>query len=163
MKALYPSEHKIPLLSRPALALKISRHSNCNACSSCSGLRPAANVELFLDDAQPPNHPPLRYLDTCACGHGVYSHGADESLLGKQEYLRRGRVAVRLDEILQVSALIDIRLQILDTLSFITLQVRSLNVIVSLSSLSTSTPHRMQEDSSILSIWMRILGPCVSR
>jgi hypothetical protein len=65
-------------------------------------------MELFLDDCHlpTPGYQPLKYLDVCYCGHGVRSHGADESVLGKQEYARRGRVAVRLDEILQVSDLI---------------------------------------------------------
>jgi histone acetyltransferase len=107
MKALYPADHKITLLSQPALALKISRHSRCSVCS-CLGLRPAPGVQLILDSAQAQNQvdEPLRYLALCSCGHGVPAHGAELGSLGKQEYARRGRVAVRLDEILQVRFLL---------------------------------------------------------
>jgi hypothetical protein len=103
MKSLYPAEHKITLLTQPAIALKISRHSHCAICS-CPHLRPASGVQVFLDDAQPPKQvdQPLKYLDSCDCGHDVPSHGADVSKVGEKEYARRSRVAVRLDEILQV-------------------------------------------------------------
>ena len=43
------------------------------------------------------------YLDRCACGHGVMEHGANISSIGHEEFVRRGRVAVRLDELLEVS------------------------------------------------------------
>ncbi|KAF9654000.1 Bromodomain-containing protein [Thelephora ganbajun] len=43
----------------------------------------------------------LAYLSECQCGHDVPSHGADVSVLGRPEYQRRGRVAVRIDELLQ--------------------------------------------------------------
>lgn len=101
MKALYPTQHRIPLLSQLALETKIARHSRCSICS-CSGLRPPNNVELILDDTQPPNES-LQYLDRCQCDHDASAHGADAESLGKQEHARRGRVAVRLDELLQVT------------------------------------------------------------
>jgi len=45
------------------------------------------------------------YLEICACGHNVRQHNADEAELGKAEFTRRGRVAIRLDEFLQVCKL----------------------------------------------------------
>ncbi|KAG9316293.1 hypothetical protein JVU11DRAFT_2323 [Chiua virens] len=43
------------------------------------------------------------YLCTCVCGHEVADHGANESDIGRDEFLRRSRLAVRLDEMLQAS------------------------------------------------------------
>lgn len=43
------------------------------------------------------------YIDTCACGHDAKQHNADEIELGTSEFNRRSRVAIRLDELLQVS------------------------------------------------------------
>jgi hypothetical protein len=42
-------------------------------------------------------------MDTCTCGHDVQEHGADVSEIGTEEFKRRGRVAVRLDELLHVN------------------------------------------------------------
>lgn len=44
-----------------------------------------------------------QYLDMCACGHDVAAHDADEERLGSDEFARRARVAVRLDELRSVS------------------------------------------------------------
>ena len=44
----------------------------------------------------------------CGCGHGVTAHGADMSAIGNEEFARRGRVAVRLDELLEVSGRFDV-------------------------------------------------------
>ncbi|OCH92323.1 Bromodomain-domain-containing protein [Obba rivulosa] len=115
MKALYPASHDIPRLSESQLALKIARHSRCAACDTCDGLRPPAGVEVSLDkDAELDNvlgglnrygseddEPPSNYLEACACGHSAANHGADPSLLGRDEFARRGRVGVRIDELLQ--------------------------------------------------------------
>ena len=115
MKLLYPASHHIPRLSDSQLALKIARHSPCSECDTCEGLRPPPGVEVIPDVAKAES--PLGnleqygsddddmvtdYLETCACGHGVQDHGADVSEIGTEEFRRRGRVAVRIDENLQV-------------------------------------------------------------
>ena len=113
MKVLYPASHDIPQLSPELLAIKIARHSSCSLCSSCSGLRPPPNVEVALDSAPQKGPSPSTsrthgatsgtYLQFCSCGHDTTTHGADPSSIGKEEFARRGRVAVRLDELLEVS------------------------------------------------------------
>lgn len=112
MKVLYPASHDIPKLSEELLAVKIARHSSCSSCTSCSGLRPPPDVEVALDsETQPGSSPPGSqehgsisgtYLQLCSCAHDVTAHGADLSLVGAEEFARRGRVAVRLDELLEV-------------------------------------------------------------
>lgn len=59
-------------------------------------------MEVSPDDSLLSDQMELAYLNECQCGHDVPSHGADVSLLGRPEYQRRGRVAVRIDELLQV-------------------------------------------------------------
>ncbi|KAI1794092.1 hypothetical protein LXA43DRAFT_997618 [Ganoderma leucocontextum] len=108
MKVLYPASHDIPSLPDFHLSLKISRHSRCSACSTCLGLHPPPAWRVFSDasdgsDSDDDGEPPSKYLDRCACGHGVPHHGADMSSIGPEEYARRGRVAVRLDELLEDS------------------------------------------------------------
>jgi hypothetical protein len=117
MKALYPASHDIPKLNESVLALKIARHSHCSTCNSCSGLRPSPGVTVELDDADELDNElgelagygeddVIRandYLHSCKCGHSVTNHGADKAIIGQDEFNRRGRTAVRLDEILQVS------------------------------------------------------------
>ena len=115
MKLLYPASAEIPSLTDSQLALKVARHSFCSACDSCTGLRPPAEVEVVLDEAKSvsplgnleqygsdDDYVVTDYLDTCVCGHGVEEHGANVSEIGTEEFKRRGRVAVRLDEILHV-------------------------------------------------------------
>jgi hypothetical protein len=63
---------------------------------------PPVGMEVSLDDYLLSDQMELPYLNECNCGHDVPSHGADISILGKPEYQRRGRVAVRIDELLQV-------------------------------------------------------------
>lgn len=102
MKALYPTSHDIPSLSEDARALKIARHSPCSVCTAefCPGLHPPPVIELVLDsDAAYGGD----YLASCACGHDASEHGADLHELGVEEFERRARVAVRMDELLQVS------------------------------------------------------------
>ncbi|THH04557.1 hypothetical protein EW145_g5435 [Phellinidium pouzarii] len=100
-----------------ALALRIARHSHCSECDSCTGLRPPPGVTLVLDTSQEESslgdlsqygsdeedgNSLSRYLSICACGHDTKRHGADELRIGKDEYARRARVAIRLDELLSV-------------------------------------------------------------
>ncbi|KAG2036456.1 hypothetical protein BDR03DRAFT_866119, partial [Suillus americanus] len=97
-----------------ALALRIARHSSCTACDSCPGLRPPASVEVVLDDdvhqksllgdltqygSDEEDGP--AYLETCICGHDVANHGSQLAALGREEFSRRARLAIRLDELLQ--------------------------------------------------------------
>ncbi|PIL36145.1 hypothetical protein GSI_01805 [Ganoderma sinense ZZ0214-1] len=108
MKVLYPASHDIPSLPDSHLSLKISRHSRCSACSTCLGLHPPPGWRVFSDasdgsDSDDDGEPPSKYLDRCECGHGVLHHGADMSSIGHEEFARRGRVAVRLDELLEDS------------------------------------------------------------
>ncbi|KAJ6587080.1 hypothetical protein DFH09DRAFT_1142523 [Mycena vulgaris] len=121
MKFTYPASHEQDALNDQLLALKIARHSSCTACEACSGLHTDPSWEIVLDDlsAEPSlveldqygsddedGHP--TYLTACVCGHDMYHHGADQSQLGRDEFLRRGRVAIRLDELLQdVNKLLD--------------------------------------------------------
>lgn len=108
MKALYPASNDIPNLPDSHLALKIARHTRCSDSDcSCPGLRPPPGWRVFLDtpdgtDSDDDGEPPSKYLDRCGCGHGVSAHGADLSALGHDEFARRGRVAVRVDELLEV-------------------------------------------------------------
>jgi hypothetical protein len=116
MKVAYPASHLCDKLSSSLLALKIARHSPCTLCGHCPGLHPPPRVAVVLDEHSDSTLGTLEqygsddddeevssYLDTCACGHGVKAHNADEIALGKSEFARRGRVAIRLDEVLQVN------------------------------------------------------------
>ena len=116
MKVAYPASHICDKLSSSLLALKIARHSPCTLCVQCPGLHPPPRVAVVLDEHSDSSLGTLEqygsdddeeevssYLDTCACGHGVKAHNADEIVLGKSEFARRGRVAIRLDEVLQVN------------------------------------------------------------
>lgn len=101
MRVLYPAEDDIPSLTEEQLSLKIARHSPCSICP-CPSLRPPAEVEVSPDDSLLSDQMDFAYLSDCQCGHDVPSHGADVSVLGRPEFQRRGRVAVRIDELLQV-------------------------------------------------------------
>lgn len=118
MKVSYPASHLQAKLNDPQLALKIARHSPCSICDNCGGLHPPPDVEVVLDElltessldvlgqyGSDDEDTRLPYLASCACGHGVLQHNAEESDLGRAEFLRRSRVAIRLDELLQVSPL----------------------------------------------------------
>ncbi|KAH9892539.1 hypothetical protein C8Q73DRAFT_698473 [Cubamyces lactineus] len=109
MKVLYPTSHNIPSLPDSHLALKIARHSRCSICPTCPGLHPPPGWRVYGDvadgndsddDDEPP---PTSFLNRCQCGHGVDAHGADVSVIGHDEFIRRGRVAVRIDELLEDS------------------------------------------------------------
>src|SRR6266550_3517887 len=107
MKYPYPA----PSIPDPPLALRIARHSPCHACR-CRGLQPPYDAHLVLDTARPHQILSLGhlrqygddddkitpdYLDVCECGHSLIQHSADETILGRSEFERRGRVATRLD------------------------------------------------------------------
>lgn len=116
MSYQYPASHDTSLLSEHALALKIARHSQCSICDDCSGFHPPRDVTVIADDedgqsaldrligiASDEDGSSHNYLQVCECGHDCKAHGADVEVLGKEEYRRRGRVAIRLDELLLVS------------------------------------------------------------
>ncbi|KAF7306116.1 Histone GCN5 superfamily [Mycena chlorophos] len=113
MKFLYPASHDIDSLSDSLRSLKIARHSGCTVCS-CPGFHPDPSWEVVLDTDDDNNSDlgeldqygsddedgPPSYLDRCACTHDMYDHGANQPLLGRDEFIRRARVAVRADELL---------------------------------------------------------------
>jgi len=116
MKVAYPHSHDPDKLESPLLSLKIARHSPCSICWNCLGLHPPPKVDVVLDGHSDSSLGDLgqygsddddeevsSYFETCACGHNVKAHNADELELGRSEFARRGRVACRLDELLQVS------------------------------------------------------------
>ncbi|KAF9529213.1 hypothetical protein CPB83DRAFT_927116 [Crepidotus variabilis] len=116
MKVAYPVSHVFDELDSSSLSLKIARHSPCSICRDCTGLHPPPKVDVVGDGHSDSGLPDLGqygsddddeevsgYLDACACGHGVKEHNANEVTLGKSEFTRRGRVAIRLDEFLQDS------------------------------------------------------------
>lgn len=70
-------------LSEKEKVLKLARHMGCDHCSSCQGWRPGVSVEFSLD--------------TCVCGHD-----ADQHIGQKQDFIRRLKVALRIDELLEV-------------------------------------------------------------
>lgn len=103
MKALYPNSDDPNKLSESALALKIARHSPCSICTAdiCPGLRPPPIVQLVLDSVEDYDGSES-YLSSCSCGHDAIDHGADLSEIDQNEFARRGRVAIRIDELLKV-------------------------------------------------------------
>jgi len=116
MKVAYPHSHDPDKLESPLLSLKIARHSPCSICLNCLGLHPPPKVDVVLDahndsslgdlgqyGSDDDDEEVSSYFETCACGHDVKAHNADEIELGRSEFARRGRVACRLDELLQVS------------------------------------------------------------
>ncbi|KAJ3513715.1 hypothetical protein NLJ89_g2796 [Agrocybe chaxingu] len=112
MKVAYPHSHSLDELDPPLLSLKIARHSPCSICHHCSGLHPPPKVDVVLDGhndsldlgqyGSDDEDEVSSYLQICRCSHNVKEHNADEAVLGKLEFNRRARVAIRLDEILQV-------------------------------------------------------------
>ncbi|KIM45219.1 hypothetical protein M413DRAFT_8508 [Hebeloma cylindrosporum] len=116
MKVAYPHSHDADKLESPLLSLKIARHSPCSICRNCQGLHPPPKVDVVLDGhsdsilgdlgqygSDDDDEEVSSYFETCACGHDVKAHNADEFELGRSEFARRGRVACRLDELLQDS------------------------------------------------------------
>jgi histone acetyltransferase len=117
MKALYPASNILENLDHTKRALKIARHSPCSLCNnSCLGLQPPLGIKAVPDESASPfqglfdygsdddDEPKdsLSYLEFCQCGHDVKYHGANEAEIGSEEFTRRARVAIRLDELIQV-------------------------------------------------------------
>ena len=117
MKRSYPAAHDLSKLSDALLVLKIARHSPCQTCETCPGLSPASHVEVVLDDEEndsllggleqygsDDDDSPI-YLELCACGHSAREHGAEQALLGREEFMRKAKVGIRCDELLKVCLL----------------------------------------------------------
>jgi histone acetyltransferase len=115
MRILYPASNTLDALSDHLIALKIARHTPCSLCIRCTGLRPASNVQLVRDGHPPENSLTdldqygsdeedngVTYLYRCECGHSPQQHGADEEELDKEEYTRRAKLALRIDQHLEV-------------------------------------------------------------
>ena len=58
----------------------------------CPGLRPPPIVQL-VPDSDEDYDGSESYLSSCSCGHDVIDHGADLSVISRNEFERRGRVA----------------------------------------------------------------------
>ncbi|PFH53843.1 hypothetical protein AMATHDRAFT_83748 [Amanita thiersii Skay4041] len=155
MSLAYPPSNIQYTINDPQLALRIARHSPCRGCPRCSGLHPPPGVQLVLDDHRATGTHSLgdlgqygsddeegstSYLNTCACGHTVAQHGAAETVIGRSEFLRRGRVASRLDELLQdVGKLLDFS-YVDDDIVSLRKQMRDPVSLVSPTLLSFSSP-----------------------
>ncbi|KAG8987280.1 histone acetyltransferase [Tulasnella sp. JGI-2019a] len=108
---LYPTiTEDINLLSNPARAIKVARHTHCSACN-CQGLHPPAHIPVILDDsedlpealeqadqAEAPTDEGFWMI--CECGHGWDEHGAGMDV-SMTEMVRRTQIAMRIDEILE--------------------------------------------------------------
>ncbi|KZS93945.1 hypothetical protein SISNIDRAFT_410172, partial [Sistotremastrum niveocremeum HHB9708] len=107
--ALYPASNDPAQLGEELLALKIARHSSCSSCD-CPNLHPSESVDISTDAqsgilglaqyGSDEDEDPPQYLTECECGHGVSEHGNSPDI-SEEGQARRGRVAIRLDEILQ--------------------------------------------------------------
>lgn len=129
MKLAYPGPREV---SNAFSALRIARHSACTACITCDGLFPPPGIVVVSSDDDSPQSPldelgqygsddedlSSNYLSTCACGHSVIEHGADQELIGLEEFQRRSRVALRLDELLQVRTSFLCRKALINYLAF---------------------------------------------
>ena len=64
--------------------LKVARHMPCDQCHDCQGWRPDVSIEFSLVG--------------CTCGHDA-EHHVDQ----QQDFVRRLKVALRIDELLEVN------------------------------------------------------------
>ncbi|KAI0048276.1 hypothetical protein FA95DRAFT_1460781, partial [Auriscalpium vulgare] len=116
MKVLYPASNNRAKLSDDQISLKISRYIHCSLCTDCTGLHPSSSLELVRDDRETDNYltdlagygsddddGPVDYLQLCDCGHEPRQHGANEAELDHDEFERRVRVALSLDEHLEAT------------------------------------------------------------
>lgn len=81
LEELFP---QLANMSEGEKILKLARHMPCDQCQECQGWRPDLSVEFSLD--------------TCICGHDPEHHVND-----KQDFTRRLKVALRMDELLEVN------------------------------------------------------------
>ncbi|KAH9485109.1 Histone acetyltransferase gcn5 [Psilocybe cubensis] len=170
MKVGYPSCHSFEKLDTSLLALKIARHSPCSRCIKCPGLHPPPGIDVVVDGqsdsslgdlgqygSDDEDEPPSSYLSSCACGHGVKEHNADEKELGRVEFNRKARVAIRLDELLQDSGRLPDFDYTDDDISSLRKQMAHTISSVSLAATNSSPDHRIENvpprspTSSILS------------
>ncbi|KAL0956425.1 hypothetical protein HGRIS_002573 [Hohenbuehelia grisea] len=136
MKALYPAALPFDELDDNQLIVKVARHSPCLSCSSCPGLHPSPGVEVvvkddlmdtslgILDGYGSDDDDDLSYINLCACGHAAKDHGADLSHINRNEFARRGRVAARLDELLQDAGMLLDFAYVDDDITSLRLQMR---------------------------------------
>lgn len=95
----YPySQRLLEDLSEEEIRLKIARHSPCSYCN-CAGLHPTADDEIIPDDGGAAED--VSMLESCDCGHDVVDHG-NSGDYPHSERVRRAKVAIRLDELLEV-------------------------------------------------------------
>lgn len=111
----YPSYASVPSNLTPSEAqLKVARHSRCSAFDGdcvCTGLRPSPDVDVEARSVKGGKSDEAREKECASqwkkcgvCGHGIAMHGRlEESEGGEEERLRRVKVAIRLDELLEVS------------------------------------------------------------
>ncbi|KAG5654384.1 hypothetical protein H0H81_003208 [Sphagnurus paluster] len=160
MKFAYPASDQLSHLNNAQRALKIARHSPCSICKSCPGLHPSLGLDIVLDQhltsesslgdlgqygSDEDDDFDVPYLDTCACGHDVSQHNADETEMGSPEFARRTRVAIRLDELLHdVGRLLDFGYLDDDIVSL----RRQMRVPVSLVHTTASPEQRFSESQS---------------
>jgi histone acetyltransferase len=71
--------------------LKLARHMACDHCLDCQGWRPSFLLEFSQDT-------------NCLCGHD-----ADQHVDHKQDFIRRLKVALRIDELLEVIRKISVK------------------------------------------------------
>lgn len=113
----YPSGVKeIDQLTISQQKFKIARHSHCQGTSSSSSR--AQSLDCDCQGLRPPNGLKVKTLGintstagnldenhwgwtTCKCGHSLESHGLLDENEGEDEFIRRAKVAVRMDEILE--------------------------------------------------------------
>lgn len=110
---LYPPAIQPGGFSFDARSVKIARHSNCSACD-CPGWHPpegcavvisdgSVEAQLAMDEAEESTEVTEEgFWRMCACGDGIEDHGNGVDV-GPDEIERRARVAIRIDEILDVS------------------------------------------------------------
>jgi histone acetyltransferase len=82
LNELFP---QLATMSETDKILKLARHMACDQCSDCQGWRPNFSLEFNQEDT------------SCLCGHD-----ADQHIDDKQDFIRRLKVALRIDELLEV-------------------------------------------------------------
>lgn len=111
----YPSNASVPSdLTHSEALLKVARHSRCSAFDGdcvCTGLRPSPDVDVESRSVKGGKSDEAREKECASqwkkcgvCGHGIAMHGRLEDSEGdEEERIRRVKVAIRLDELLEVS------------------------------------------------------------